>query len=122
MQSKPAMERVKTVNGMSRQRVTRGNVRPGCRSNAGYHGQDVDPLHLLKSQLLAAQLAAVRDAELEIRLRRAAAESAALAWATSYPLLTLPELLREKTAEAAVQHERQRAIQLRGRAAVEIAA
>ena len=110
------------MNGSSRQRVTSGTGWPGCRPITGYHGQDADPLQVLKSQLLAGHLAEVRDSELEIRLRRAADESASIAWATAYPLLTLPELLREKTAQALAQHERQRKIQLRGRATVGLAA
>lgn len=89
---------------------------------AGYHGQEADPLQVLKNQLLAGHLAEVRDSELEMRLRRAADESASIAWATTYPLLTLPELLREKTVQALAQHERQREIQLRGRAPVGFAA
>ncbi len=89
---------------------------------AGYHGQEADPLQVLKSQLLACHLADVRDSELEIRIRRAADESASIAWATTYPLLTLPELLREKTAQALAQHGRQREIQLRNRAPLGLAA
>ena len=89
---------------------------------AGYYGQDADPLQVLKGQLLAGHLADVRDSELEIRLRRAADESASIAWATTYPLLTLPELLREKTLQAFAQHARQREIQLRAHAPVGLAA
>jgi len=89
---------------------------------AGYNGQDADPLQVLKSQLLAGHLADVRDSELEMRLRSAADESASIAWATTYPLLVLPELLREKTAQAFAQHGRQREIQLRRRAPVGLAA
>jgi len=89
---------------------------------AGYQGQHADPLQMLKSQLLAGHLAEVRDSELEIRLRRAADESASIAWATAYPLLAFPELLREKTAQALVQHERQRKIRSGGRGTVSLAA
>lgn len=76
----------------------------------------------LKTRLLAEQMQAVRDSELAARLRRAADESASLAWATAYPLLTLPELLREKISQAQVQFEQQRRIQSRGRPTVELAA
>ena len=110
------------MNSSSRQRVTSETGRPVGRSTAGYNGQDADPLHVLKSQLLAVHLAEVRDSELEIRLRRAADESASIAWATTYPLLTLPELLREMTAQALAQHGRQREIQLRRRTPVGLAA
>ena len=109
------------VKAMNRQRVILtggGEQRTG--TGYGYHGQQLDPLDLLKNQLLATHLASVRDAELEMRLRRAADESVSIAWATAYPLLTLPELLQEKTAQAFAQHERQRGIQ--ARAGVRIAA
>lgn len=73
-------------------------------------------LDVLASRLLAEQLDQVQDAALRERLRRAAAESASIAWATPYPLLTLPELFAEKEREARRQHERQQAIQRRDRA------
>jgi hypothetical protein len=87
-----------------------------------YHGQDADPLELLKRQLMSERLATVRDSELAQRLRRAAEESASIAWATTYPLLTLPELLREKVDEAFRQHQLQAKLRTPGRLAVSIAA
>lgn len=89
---------------------------------ASYTAQELDPLETLKSRLLAEQMHSVRDVELAARLRRAADESASLAWATAYPLLTLPELLREKTSQAQIQFEQQRRIQSRGRSSVQFAA
>lgn len=89
---------------------------------AQYGRQSLEPLEVLKSRLLAEEMASVRNAELAERLRRAADESASLAWATNFPLLTLPELLREKAAQAFAQHERQQRIQARGRAGVQFAA
>lgn len=88
----------------------------------GYHGQDADPLELLKRQLISEHLAKTQDSELAQRLRRAAEESASIAWATTYPLLTLPELLREKVSEAVRQHERQTRLRTQGRSAVSMAA
>ena len=72
-------------------------------------------LDVLTDRLLAEQLDQVQDAALRERLRRAAAESASIAWSTPYPLLTLPELFAEKEREARFQHERQQAIQRRNR-------
>ena len=60
----------------------------------------------LKAKLLATQLA-VATPELNVSLRRAANEAAALAWATLYPLLVFPVLFDEKTATAVRQSERQ---------------
>jgi len=54
-------------------------------------------------------------------LRRAAEEAAALAWATPYPLLVLPELFAEKAAEAFLQSERQREIRERSQGIVALA-
>lgn len=103
------------------QRVTA--IRGGCR-RIPVCGEDgaTDPLDVLKNQLLAQEMAAVRNVELMERLRRAADESTSLAWATGFPLLTLPELLREKAVVAHAQYERQRRIQSRGRSTVQLAA
>lgn len=72
-------------------------------------------LDVLTAGLLAELLGEVRDPVLRERFRRAAAESASIAWSTPYPLLTLPELFAEKEREARRQHERQQAIQRRNR-------
>lgn len=60
----------------------------------------------LKNRLLAEQL---RDAapELNVPLRRAANDAAALAWATVFPLLVFPALFDEKIAAAVLRAERQ---------------
>ena len=73
-------------------------------------------LDVLVARLLAEQLIKVQDSSLRERLRRAAAESASIAWSMPYPLLTLPELFAEKEREARGQHERQQTIQRRNRA------
>lgn len=45
-------------------------------------------------------LPAAGGPELQSALNRARSEAAALAWATGYPMLVLPELVREKEARA----------------------
>jgi hypothetical protein len=61
---------------------------------------------LLKNKLLVEQLLAATP-ELNVPLRRAANDAAALAWATVFPLLVFPVLFEEKTAVAVRQAERQ---------------
>ena len=87
--------------------------------------RSVRALEELKGRLLTAQLASVENAELRLRLLGAADDSASLAWATSIPVLALPELLAEKAREAFRQFERQQAIKAHGRidhAPIELAA
>src|SRR5580658_7993440 len=60
----------------------------------------------LRAELLGKQLA-VATPELNVPLRRAANEAAALAWATVYPLLVFPVLFEEKTGAAVLRVERQ---------------
>lgn len=99
--------------------------RPRNGRSPNLEGQAVRPLtalEVLKGRLLDEQLAAARDAELRRRLRRAADESASLAWATPIPLLALPELLAEKAREAWQQFERQRSIQERDQPTASLAA
>lgn len=79
-------------------------------------------LESLKQRLLDEQLARAADQDLRRRLRRAADESAAIAWATPYPLLALPELLVEKMSAAWHQFEFQRAIKVRTQTSVSLAA
>ena len=88
----------------------------------GQTARPLTTLEVLKARLLDEQLAAAKDAELRRRLRRAAEESASLAWATPIPLLALPELLAEKAREAWHQFERQRCIQGRNQPTVSLAA
>ena len=52
----------------------------------------------LKNRLLAETLDQAEQPELNVPLRRAANEAAALAWVTFYPLLVFPVLFEEKTA------------------------
>jgi hypothetical protein len=82
----------------------------------------LEPLDELKQRLLREKAAAESDPALFVDLRRAAEEAAALAWATPFPLLVLPELFAEKAAEAGVRSERQRRIRKRSRRLIALAA
>ena len=64
-------------------------------------------LELLKNRLLQDRLARNARPELNVRLRRAANEAAALAWVTQYPLLVFPGLFDEKAGKARLEQERQ---------------
>ena len=61
----------------------------------------------LKSRLLAERLETIGQAELNVPLRRAANDAAALAWVTFYPLLVFPTLFEEKASVALRQAQRQ---------------
>ena len=94
----------------------------GSVAMTGQRARPLTALEVLKARLLDEQLAAAKDSELRRRLRRAAEESASLAWTTPIPLLALPELLAEKAREAWRQFERQRCIQERSQPTVSLAA
>ena len=59
----------------------------------------------LKNRLLAQEL--TEAPELNVPLRRAANDAAALAWATVFPLLVFPVLFEEKTDAAVLRVKRQ---------------
>ena len=101
---------------------TRGHLNARRSMSTSHFGHPLNALESLKSRLLNELLGAEANEALIRRLRRAADESASLAWASPFPLLTLPELLTEKAREAQRQFERQRAIQSRGRNVLELAA
>jgi hypothetical protein len=61
----------------------------------------------LKNRLLTETLLATAEPELNVALRRAANEAAALAWVTFYPLLVFPTLFEEKIRHALRHAERQ---------------
>lgn len=65
----------------------------------------------LKTRLLEPVLTTTLDPDVRRQLRLAANEAAALAWTTPFPLLILPVLLEEKTAEAHNYVARQREVQ-----------
>ena len=60
--------------------------------------------------MLRELLAETGNPELYAPLRRAANEALALAWATPFPLLVLPELLREKARSARLYTRKQAAL------------
>jgi len=78
-------------------------------------------LEVLKERLLEEKTRIASDAALLPRLRRAAEEAASLAWATSFPLLVLPELFSERAVEAVRRARRQRDIRNRSRRIVALA-
>ena len=62
---------------------------------------------MIKNRLLAERLDLLERPDLNVAVRRAANEAAALAWVTFYPLLVFPTLFEEKTAAAVLQADRQ---------------
>ena len=61
----------------------------------------------LKNRLLTETLLTTGQPELNVAIRRAANEAAALAWVTFYPLLVFPALFEEKIRGALRHAERQ---------------
>jgi hypothetical protein len=96
---------------------------PAARSiRLGHTSRPPNTLESLKDRILAELLLSETNAELIRRLHRAADESTSVAWASPFPMLLLPELLREKGREAKHQFARQVAIQSRGRNVCSLAA
>ena len=83
---------------------TRFELRP--TPSAPFRATRETDFERLKTRLLAEQLAGATP-ELNVPLRRAANEAAALAWVTFYPLLVFPVLFEEQTRAALRQAERQ---------------
>jgi len=77
---------------------TRFEVTP--KPAAPFRGIRETELERLGARLLRELLAETGNPELYAPLRRAANEALALAWTTPFPLLVLPELLREKAGAA----------------------
>jgi hypothetical protein len=82
---------------------------------APFRGTLETDLERLKNRLLRDLLAGAPDATLHAPLRRATSDAAALAWTTSFPLLVLPELVREKAESARRYVRRQAALLKRAR-------
>lgn len=82
---------------------------------APFRGSLETDLERLKARLLRELLDAASDAQLHAPLRRATNDAAALAWTTPFPLLVLPELVREKAASARRYVQRQAALLQRAR-------
>lgn len=84
---------------------TRFELRPA--PPAPFHANLESDFEQLKNRLLDAHLADNDQPELNVPLRRAANEAAALAWVSRYPLLVFPALFEEKTIAAVRQVKRQ---------------
>ncbi len=84
---------------------TRFELQPG--PPAPFRATQENEFERLKNQLLTLQLAELAKPDLNVPLRHAANEAAALAWVTLYPLLVFPALFEEKAAAAVRQTERQ---------------
>lgn len=81
---------------------------------APFRGLLETELDRLKARLLRELLAGAGDGAVHAPLRRAANDAAAVAWTTPFPLLVLPELLREKAESARRYAARQAAVLKRG--------
>jgi hypothetical protein len=92
---------------------TRFDVRP--ESPAPFRAFQETELERLKNRLLRERLAVTAEPELNVPLRRAANEAAALAWITAVPLLVFPALFEEKARTALLQAARQEYIRERSR-------
>jgi hypothetical protein len=67
----------------------------------------------LKNRLLRRLLDDAVQPELNVPLRRAVNDAAALAWTTLFPLLVFPGLLEEKARSARLQLQKQKQVRLR---------
>ena len=92
---------------------TRFSVRPAPA--APFRATEENELERLKNRLLREELENATESEWNARLRRAANEAAALAWATAVPLLVFPGLFEEKVRTAQGQAARQECIRERSR-------
>ena len=72
-------------------------------------------LERLKSRLVQERLARIGETELNVRLRRAANEAAAVAWLTTFPLLVFPTLFEEMAHTAVLQAGQQAYVRRRSR-------
>jgi hypothetical protein len=101
-------------------RNTRFEVNP--RTTVPFRGSQDTDLEQLKARLLRQLLNGDVTADLNVRLRRAANEAAALAWLEPYPLLVFPTLLEEKARTATKQVAKQRKVYQRSRRLLDAAA
>lgn len=85
--------------------ATQFELRP--QPPAPFRATQENEFERLKNELLAEQLHLAGNVELYAPLRRAANEAAALAWATTLPLLVFPVLFEEKTGAVVRQVKRQ---------------
>ena len=80
---------------------------------APYRAIEETELERLKNRLLVRLLNELDVPEVNAYVRRAANEAAALAWVTTYPLLTFPALFEEKVENALLYAERQTRVRAR---------
>lgn len=92
---------------------TRFEVRPA--PPAPFRATQETEFERLKNRLLTETLLAIAKPELNVSVRRAANEAAALAWVTFYPLLVFPALFEEKLRHAVSHAERQARVYAAGR-------
>src|ERR1700722_8077590 len=85
---------------------TRFEVRPAPA--APFRATQATELDALKNRLLLERVDDVPD--LNVRVRRAANEAAAVAWTTQYPLLLFPALFDEKARTARLEFQRQTSV------------
>jgi hypothetical protein len=102
MNERKSMNRNRTYVTAQFAPETRFELRP----NLPFRAAQETEFERLKNRLLAEQLSEAA-AELNVPLRRAANEAAAIAWATVLPLLVFPALFEEKIAAAVRHTERQ---------------
>lgn len=101
MKTNPNPRRVQASFG----RETRFGVCPRFDTHARQRA-----VERLKSRLLEPLLDTAESAPLRRHLELAANEAAAVAWTTSFPLLTFPVLFEEKSAEVYQYTARQEAV------------
>ena len=94
---------------------TRLQVASRSDGTAPFRATQESELERLKNRLLQERLARINEKELNVRLRRAANEAAALAWVTTFPLLVFPLLFEEKAHTALLEAGRQAYIRQRSR-------
>jgi hypothetical protein len=92
---------------------TRFEVNPA--PPAPFRALEETELERLKNRLLYQRLGETTEPEMNVRLRRAANEAAALAWDTTFPLLLFPTLFEEIVQTAQLQVRRQACIRERSR-------
>ena len=90
---------------------TRFEVRPAAA--APFRAIQETKFERLKSRLLREVLGDLTGPGLNVGVRRAANEAAALAWVTPFPLLVFPALFEEKAETAMLQAERQASVRQR---------
>jgi hypothetical protein len=115
------MPEMKTTNQRHKGSGARRCINPPVEWMAAGLSEHIETL---KQRLLRERLAtfADLDPELQRSLQRAADDSAALAWTTSFPLLVLPALFDESSRAAVQRSERQRRIRARSGGAKSLAA